>query len=303
MKRILRITGIILVVLIVILALAGIGVVTASNQTLNRTYEAYTVPDLTLPEGDELDALITEGEHIYGSRGCTSCHGSNGSGAILIDDPALGVIRGSNLTTGTGGVAENYETTSDWIRAIQHGVRPDGTSLFIMPSGAFTNMHETEMLAVIAYMENLDPVDNDEAVYQLGPIGHVLIALGEIPAVATTVNHDEVALSQVERTVSVEYGATLGLTCAECHGEDYGGAASPDGIWAPNLTVHENGFVGQYTFDQFVSTLRTGQTPDGTVMDAIAMPFPYFGRMTDTELEALYLYLQAQTAVNNPQPE
>ncbi|MEO1288570.1 MAG: c-type cytochrome, partial [Chloroflexota bacterium] len=198
--------------------------------------------------------------------------------------------------------ADNYETPSDWVRAIQHGVLPDGRSLFAMPSGAFANMHETEMLAVIAYMESLDPVDNDAEIYQLAPVGQILLALGQLPPVATTVEHDSVSLSQVERTISVEYGATLGLLCAECHGDNYAGAASPDGIWAANLTSHANGFVGLYSFDEFVSTMRTGQTPVGTVMDAVAMPFPYFGQMTDVELEALYLYLQAQSPVDNPQP-
>ncbi|MEL6527614.1 MAG: cytochrome c, partial [Chloroflexota bacterium] len=225
MKRLLKITGITLVVLIVISAIAGVGIVIASNRALNQTYESNDVPNLTLPEGDELVVLIEEGEHIYISRACASCHGGNGGGAILIDNPVIGVIRGSNLTNGVGGVADNYETPSDWVRAIQHGVLPDGRSLFAMPSGAFANMHETEMLAVIAYMESLNPVDNDAEIYQLAPVGQILLALGQLPPVATTVEHDSVSLSQVERTISVEYGATLGLLCAECHGDNYAGAA------------------------------------------------------------------------------
>ena len=303
MPRILRILGIILLVLIIVLVVAGVGIVTASNRALNQTFELYDVPNLTLPEGDELDTLIEEGQHIYITRGCTSCHGDNGGGAVMIDDPALGTISASNFTSGAGGVADNYETVGDWVRAIQHGVRPDGTSVFIMPSKAYSNMREAEMLAVIAYIQSLEPVDNDTELYQLGPVGRALIGLGQIPPIASTIDHDTVFLSQVEKEPSVEYGATLGKICMDCHGENLGGAESPDGIWAHNLTSHENGFVGNYDLDGFVETLRTGQTPDGRVLDAAAMPYAYFGQMDDIELEAIYLYLQSVEAVDNSQPQ
>jgi hypothetical protein len=41
----------------------------------------------------------------------------------------------------------------------------------------------------------------------------------------------------------------------------------------------------------FISAMRTGQRPDGTVINPF-MPWPYIGQMTDEELGALWLYLE-----------
>lgn len=54
-----------------------------------------------------------------------------------------------------------------------------------------------------------------------------------------------------------------------------------------------SGDLGHWTFDDFATTVRTGQTPEGKVLDPSVMPWPIATRMTDVELEALWLYLQS----------
>ena len=38
--------------------------------------------------------------------------------------------------------------------------------------------------------------------------------------------------------------------------------------------------------------MREGKRPDGTDINPVAMPWPAFSQMTDTELAALWLYLE-----------
>jgi hypothetical protein len=54
--------------------------------------------------------------------------------------------------------------------------------------------------------------------------------------------------------------------------------------------------LGQWTEADFVRALRTGQRPDQTAINPKAMPWPVLGQMTDTELSALWLYLQSVPA-------
>jgi hypothetical protein len=63
-----------------------------------------------------------------------------------------------------------------------------------------------------------------------------------------------------------------------------------------NLTPDATG-LGGWTFEQFVAALREARRPDGTVLRApMSMMAPYAQRMTDVELEALWMYLQSVPA-------
>ncbi len=94
---------------------------------------------------------------------------------------------------------------------------------------------------------------------------------------------------------SAAYGAYLVTSCTGCHGPGLAGQAIPgqsaDYPHSANLTP--SGDLGHWTFDDFATTLRTGQTPEGKVLNPSVMPWPIATHMTDVELEALWLYLQS----------
>jgi hypothetical protein len=46
--------------------------------------------------------------------------------------------------------------------------------------------------------------------------------------------------------------------------------------------------------EQFIGTMRTGVTPWGRALDAEAMPWKTYGRMTDEELTAIWRYLASR---------
>ena len=93
-----------------------------------------------------------------------------------------------------------------------------------------------------------------------------------------------------------EYGEYLANTCKGCHGAGFSGGPIP-GIpaqppYPANLTADVATGLGSWQEADFVTALRTGIRPDGTLITS-AMPWQTFQGLTDDELDALWLYLQS----------
>ena len=97
----------------------------------------------------------------------------------------------------------------------------------------------------------------------------------------------------------MEYGKYLANTCTSCHGSNFNGQLlSWAESLAPNLTP--GGELKGWSEADFTATLRTGVTPGGHQLKD-AMPWEYFGQMTDDEMKAVWMYLQSLPAL--PQGE
>ena len=176
----------------------------------------------------------------------------------------------------------------DFVRAIRHGVRPDGTGLIIMPSGEFNEISGPDLGAIIAYLKTVPPVDNELTSRSLGPLSRLFIVLGAPFIAAETIDHSLAAPAAVEPGVTAEYGKYLAIPCASCHGEDL--ARGTGEFAGPNITL--GGELGGWSEDDFITALRTGATPDGGKLDPEKMPWESFARLTDDELKAIWLYLK-----------
>jgi hypothetical protein len=71
-----------------------------------------------------------------------------------------------------------------------------------------------------------------------------------------------------------------------------------------NLTPDHTGKPAGLTFDEFRTTLRTGQDPEGPPGELLqVMPWPVYGKMTDNDLRAIYEFLRAiPSRPDNPNP-
>jgi len=71
-----------------------------------------------------------------------------------------------------------------------------------------------------------------------------------------------------------------------------------------NLTPDDTGKPAGLTFDEFRTTLRTGQDPEGPPGELLqVMPWPVYGKMTDNDLRAIYEFLRAiPSRPDNPNP-
>ena len=223
LRRLVRWTALLIVVLIVVLVTA---VFTISERALKRVYPVDVSP-VAIPATAE---AIARGEHIAHAVGsCTMCHGDDVGGRVYADMGALGVIVGSNLTRGRGGVGGTFSDL-DWVRAIRHGVRRDGTSLVAMPSEVFTHMNDDDLGSVIAFLEAAPPVDRELPATRFGFAGRALLAAGKLNILVAPKTHFQPGGVVIRPAPSVKYGRYLATIsgCHGCHGTGCPVAASQD---------------------------------------------------------------------------
>ena len=291
MKRILKLIGKIIGVLVGLIVLAIVAVFAVGYFRYNKTYEV-AVPVLEIPTDA---ASIARGKHLVDAVAhCAFCHGPELAGEYIVNTSAEGIVVAPNLTSGEGGRGASF-STEDWVRAIRHGIHSDGRSVLIMPSLSFDALSETDLAAIIAYLQTIPSVDNVLPETQPGPLMIALIGAGPFTEGMSALHIDHEAPIPVAPTEAAtsEYGAYLIEIgqCRLCHGwELAGGQSNPSAPLGPNLTP--GGEPGFWTDEQFVSVIRTGIHPSGRELVS-HMPWKYFRDMTDTELMAIRVYLMS----------
>lgn len=289
MQQTLRWTGRILAALLLFVALAAVALYAASSYRLNQTYDV-AVEDVPIPSDS---AAVARGRHIATTRGCGDCHGSALAGSTAIDDPLIGTLHAPNLTP--SGVGGTY-TDTDWIRALRHGIAPDGTPLVFMPSFEYYYLSDEDLGALIAYLKQLPPAGDQVNEPALGPMGRAMMVAGQgnFQLSAARIDHDAPRPEAPEPGPTVAYGEYLAHSCGGCHGPDLSGGpisgAPPDWPPAANITPHNDG-IGTWSKADFIRAMRQQERPDGSSIDPV-MP-AVMGKMTDEELTALWTYLQS----------
>jgi mono/diheme cytochrome c family protein len=277
------------------LLLFTVAAVKASSR-LTRKYETHRI-DLTLPPPSDAEA-VARGKHLVEARyGCNVCHGSNLAGGVMIDDPAIGSIRGPNLTRGKGGRTARY-TMADWDRIVRHGVKPNGSPA-IMPSEDFFKMSDAELSDIVAYTRAMPAVDAEVPRPQIGPIGKILLAVGKLPISA---EHQPDPMGAhpsrpPETADNVEFGEHLAAVCVTCHRANLSGGpmlfGPPSWPAAANLTPHASG-LRDWSYDDFERALTQGISKDGRrLREPMTSVVQSAAGMLPTERKALWTYLRS----------
>ncbi len=297
MRRILKWIGIVLGGLVGLVTVAAIVIFIIATLRINTTYDIDT-ETVAIPE----NASLERGEHLVNAvSSCTACHGDNLGGAVVLDDPLIMTIYAPNLTVGAGGAGSTF-TDQDFVRAIRHGVDPDGRPLLFMPAHHFYIMSDEDLGDTLAYLRSLEPIDNLVPEPTLGPLGYLFTLLDPTLMPARVIDHTGPRPDPPEPGITTEYGeylVSLG-TCADCHGPDFNGAPSfgPGEPPAANLTP--NGELAGWSTADFIHTIRTGVNPAGRrLQDPMASAVDIFGLQTDEELAAIFAYLQSLPAREN----
>lgn len=300
MKKALKWLGIILGGLVVLVGLAAVVLHFVGRSRLNNAPEV-TLKSVAVPADS---AAIARGEHLVNAiSSCRLCHGEQLEGTVFFDGELGSYVTAPNLTSGRGGIGASY-TDADWERAIRHGIGVDNRVLFVMPSNFYQHYSDADLGAVIAYLKSAPPVDNELGERQMGFPGTIVfgvMAFSEVTRV-NSIEHTAVGQQSTPAAgVTVEYGEYLAniSLCGECHGANLAGIVpSEDGPPAgPNLTP--GGELGSWTEADFIQTIRTGQTPSGEQLNGEEMPWPSLSQMTDTELQAIWTYLQSLPALED----
>jgi cytochrome c553 len=189
-----------------------------------RARARFDVPEhpFTAPAGDA--AAVARGRRLATVRGCAGCHGFGLAGRVELDNPLIGRLAGPNLTRGGRGAEL---TDADWERAVRHGVRRDGTPLFVMPAGEHNGMSD-EDLGAIAPTRAACRAPRPAAAVAAGPVLRAMQASGQVNVYsAAEIDHRRPHPARVAAEPTAAYGAYLATMCTGCHGQRFGGGKIP----------------------------------------------------------------------------
>lgn len=262
---------------IIVLALV---VLYGGSEWIIRQSRAVPLSKIAVPTDP---ASIAEGGRLAKVEGCRNCHGPEGRGAVMAQDAMLGRIASPSLAR----VAATH-SDEEIERAVRHGVRKDGTTLFVMPSKAYRHIADDDMGRIIAWIRTLKPSDQDQLqTTSFGPLGRMLILNGAIPP---SVQIGKVA----EKTRPADTGRYFAeAVCQGCHLMQ-GQQPSDDGKQiVPGLLD----VAPAYDVAAFHKLLKTGVPPSGRdlgLMKEVALVD--FSAMTDAEIAAVHAYLKGEAA-------
>jgi cytochrome c553 len=289
--KFIRILGKLLLALVVLAGIALALVYWRTSAVLAQHIDVDE-PALAIPTDAE---AIARGEHFAVTRGCTDCHAADLGGRVLFDKFPVGRLAAPNLTRGKGGVGSLDATRME--RAIRHGLGTGGRLLLYMPTTDFSGLSDADLADLMAYVSTRPAVDREVQQPLAGPLMRVLFLLDKAPLVyALKVDQHAAHVGAVTAAPTAEYGRYVAHACIGCHGEHFAGGhvpgTPPDFPDAANITP---GGIGKWSKTDFIAALRQGKRPDGRQLNPF-MPWQAFATMTDTEVDALWAFLQTVPA-------
>jgi cytochrome c5 len=288
MRKVLKWIGIILGGLVGLLIVAGVVLYSIGYSKLNKTRQVQPIT-ISIP-GDE--AALARGEHLVDVT-CTSCHGADLSGDILLDDPVMGTVYTANIT----GLADQ-RSDEELVLAIRHAIGPGGRQIIAMPSDAFIYYSAEDLGAIIAYLKTIPRNEKEYRAPDLSIPGYIMLGAGMFGDLSTAevINHEQQFSQMPEVGANEAYGAYLSHLCTTCHGQDLSGAqpSVPGSPIAPNLTP--GGGLAAWSEADFIQAMRSGVTPSGHQLDPDFMPWKSWAKLHDEELQAIWMYLASLPA-------
>jgi mono/diheme cytochrome c family protein len=288
----------------------------------NKTYDiAY--PDLQVSTDS---TVIERGKYlVHGPAHCSNCHVGSVAEMIAADAGEniplkggvefplgpIGTLYTRNLTpdptTGIGRYSDG-----EMFRMMRHAVKPDGkaTLSVLMP---FWDMADEDLVAIVSFLRSMEPVKNEVKENDwtfMGKLVRVIASSFQPIEQPSPPSYAPPMAATIERG---EYLSRYVANCVGCHtnrdpmtfeatGPEYGGGMEfepyselhlavgkdPE-LWmrTPNITPHPNSALSKFkTVEEWKARFHQGR-----IIKISPMHWGPFSRMTDEDLEALYLYL------------
>lgn len=282
-----------------------------------RLCQALLVPPLLAGSAAADSASYVEvarGRALATAGDCVTCHtaseGAPFAGGLALQTP-FGAIMTPNITpdnaTGIG-----HWLADDFARAMHEGRRPDGTHLYpAFPYPYFTKVTRPDLDAIYAYLRTLPPVTNSVNRSTLPFPFNIRLS-----ASAWNTLFFRPGTFVPERKQSAEFNRGAYLIegvghCGACHTPSNAFGASKAGKqlegnqidnWtAPNITNHMHVGLGEWSIDDIVQYLKTGQTAttlaSGPMKDLIENST---SKMPDADLRAMAVYLKERGTAGSP---
>ena len=229
------------------------------SEWMIRRSHAVPLAHLSIPKDA---ASIAEGGRLATIEGCRGCHGPNSEGLVWSRDLLGGTIAPPAIARKIA----NY-SDDELVRLIRHGVKKDGSALFIMSTAAHRNLADDDLAKIIAWLRTLKPSPKDSlADTSFGPMPRFAILTG---GMKSSLHPETVAPAQRPADVGRYFYNAI---CADCHLLDK--PQTVEGETAPALAP----MAASYDAPAFKRLLRTG----------VGMSKPKLGLMSDVAKESLH---------------
>lgn len=121
---------------------------------LGLVRDAAATIDHSLPVSAPVASGITVEHGRYVANMCVGCHGAHYSGGKIPGSPPDWPAS-ANLTPGAGSAMLRYPTADAFVAMFHSGKRPDGTAIGVMPFESFSQMSDTDVRALYAFLKTL----------------------------------------------------------------------------------------------------------------------------------------------------
>jgi mono/diheme cytochrome c family protein len=267
----------------VVVALVGIVVVLAAvlyggSEWIIRRSHAVPLEHIAIPKDA---ASIAEGGRLATIEGCRGCHGPNSQGLVWSKDFLGGTIAPPAIARKIAGYSDD-----ELVRLIRHGVKKDGSTLFIMATQAHRNIADDDLAKIVAWLRTLKPLPTDSlAETRFGPMPRLAMLLGGLKP---SYRIDKVAPAHRPAEIGRYF---YDAVCSECH--LLGQPNQLDAEVAPALAP----MAASYDPAAFKKLLRTGvgmRKANLGLMSDIAKESAH--ALSDSEIAALQAYLRGEAA-------
>ena len=290
LKRVLKVLGLLLVLVVSCGALFAYTNVSRFDASMDKVYDV-PMPAVTASTDP---AVVARGKHVVDALGAcssTNCHGADLGGGTPIAMGPVGTLAAPNITP--RGLAVAY-SDGELARLVRYGVKKDGRSLRFMPAQDFSWLPDADLVAIVSYLRTVAPVDRPNGATTLGTLGKVLDRQGKfVLDVARHIQETKVEVAPPPAPTA-DFGRFVSRLCTGCHGETLSGGplpGAPSSFAVPlNLTPDATGLTG-WTYADFETLMKKGIRKNGKALDPL-MPIESWKVMDDTELHALWAYLQ-----------
>ena len=317
MKKALRISGFILLFLVIVVG----GLISYVKIALPNVGPAAEVKINSSPERIERGKYFANHVTV-----CMDCHSTRDwtkfSGPLVPGTLGKGGERfdqgfgfpGCYLSRNITPKGISRYTDGELFRVITTGVTKEGRAMFpVMPYPYYSKMDPDDIMCIIAYIRSLAPIDND-----------VPPSVSDFPMniIINTIPKKAPGGTRPDESNTLAYGAYLvnAAGCIECHTQADKGQIipelafsggrkfdMPDGsvLRSANITSSSNTGIGNWTEEAFVNRFKSYcdsvYTPPPVTKGAFntIMPWTMYAGMKRSDLAAIYAYLRSQPAKEN----
>jgi mono/diheme cytochrome c family protein len=275
------------------------------------------------PYGTLSRARVEYGRYLTLAGDCVACHTRDGgepfAGGLGIDTP-FGTLYTPNITPAKGyGIGDFSD--QDFLRALQHGIRPDGQPYYpALPYPSYTKVSDDDLLAIKDYLFSLPPSRYRPPETQLRwpfDLRDLLFGWQALYLKAQRFEPDP------DKDDAWNRGAYLveGLGhCGACHtprnlagatkDKDALSGAYVDGWYAPSLASDLAEGLEDWSVDALATYLQTGEAPAGKADSGAStaaigpmaeVVHESLSQLATTDIRAMAVYLKDQPPRAAPQ--